>query len=121
MRRRLLLFSIVLASACLDEDLTLGEACVADDECLGDQICGRTPQELSLNLPGLCVEEGGACDFGNQIGCVCDSNGTAAFDDDYCTAAPPRYQTNAQVFIKCDLEMGSQTYDQCILDDGMGN
>lgn len=120
MRRRLLTICLLAMTACLDEDLTLGEACIADEECLGDQICGRTAPEISLNLPGLCVESGGTCDFGDQIGCVCDAGTNPGIDDDYCTAQPPRYQTNAQVFVACDKMEGSATYGQCILDPQTG-
>ncbi len=121
MRRRVLTLCLLASTACLDEDLTLGEACLEDDECLGDQICGRTAPEISLNLPGLCVAKGDSCDFGNQIGCVCDLGTSPGTEDDTCTSLPPRYQTNAQVFVTCDLMEGSATYGQCIVDPNTGN
>lgn len=121
MRRWLLVFSLGAATACLDDELTLGEACVADEECLGDQICGRTQSEIERGLAGVCVNDGDPCVFGEQIGCVCDAGTLPGIEDDSCYTQPPRYQVNAQIFITCDKTEGSPTYGQCIIDPSMGS
>lgn len=119
-RRVLTLMLLVCSTSCLDETLTLGEACMADEECLGKQICGRTAEEISAALPGLCVEPGDPCVFGRQLGCACNAGSQPNIDDDTCVTQPPRYQAATQIFVTCDKVEGSPTYGTCVLDDGSG-
>ena len=112
------LVATLLVPACVDENLTLNEACLEDAECLGSQFCGRTPQEVSLGLAGVCLEEGDQCLFGNQLGCACDAGTLPDNSDDSCIPMPPRYQVNQAIFVTCDKESGSPTFGTCVQDFG---
>lgn len=98
-----LLAALVLPFAgCVDEKLTLNEACVKDAQCLGDQVCAITPEEQINGLPGVCVEPGTPCLFGYQLGCACDDRDTPDVSDDFCDLAPDRYNVNQQFLLVCD-------------------
>jgi hypothetical protein len=107
--RRALLALIVSAPllTCVDDALTLHEACMEDTECLGDQKCGRTQEETVSGLPGVCVAKNEDCLVGNQLGCVCDPMGSPDIAMWQCTPQPPRYKEAAPAFfVACDCTTG---------------
>ena len=62
-----------LFGACTDDlEVPLeGQPCTVPEDCWDTQICLRTPEEQSLNIPGTCQPEGSTCKFGAQLGCEC--------------------------------------------------